>query len=474
MTEQETPKDKRILNDWSLEPKSFAGVLSLDEQSLAVRFTAGVDRTGALVLDVERFPLDARSAFISRRDAVDGTKFVKFKLTGLTNDGTEFACEDLAITGWETNSVADGPTTAKPRVGYSTAHITLAVEQSEFPVVIWYLRGYEGHWALNATSPLGDIELVKLAGSDDSNENDNLSGRLAVRARHLPDNPEDWRTKVEELCNHIRHVMSFAAGKWMPAPLHESRYGGISTVEAYSQSTKTSGSFPVFHPLSLDEIFQCAVRYHFTRPFDAKHLDFAIQWFCMRGSYREANLITAMTVLENLIDSNLTDKDKLILPEKKFKILRDALSNEIKSQAKSWADDPSEQQAYIDDLCTRLTDLKRRSLLDKMVLLARRWGVDLDGIADEDIRGAKRARDQIVHQGHYKRKPDSTKDLHDYLLTIREVVTRFILTALAFEGRYESYLGGSHTRMAKLKPRDPGCAAGAPALPSAPITETGS
>jgi len=173
------------------------------------------------------------------------------------------------------------------------------------------------------------------------------------------------------------------------------------------------------------------VRSYFEPPIDVKNLKFAIKWFCMKASYREATLITAMTVLENLIDSNLSEQDTLILPQKIFEKLRKALSNEIKSQSKDWASGQDERDAYVKELCVRLSELKRRSLMDKIALLAKRWGVDLNGIPDGGIQGAKRARDQVVHRGHYQPTNGSSRDLHDHVLTIREVVVRSCWPLLA-------------------------------------------
>jgi hypothetical protein len=317
--------------------------------------------------------------------------------------------------------------------------------------------------------PLGDVELL---GSPDARDGGKLSGQLIVRAAGPVDDIDDWRNKVKQLCIHIRHVMSFAAGRWLPVPVEEHFQNNVATIEAYSASDSHArapdSGFPVFSSLSLDAIFQRAVASHFAPPFQVHNLNFAIQWFCMRGAYREANLITAMTVLENLVDSNLPPADTSILSDKAFKTLRHALSEEIKRQAQGWSDDPALQRAYIDELCPRLTELKRRTLLDKMTRLARRWGVDLEGIAADDIQEAKRARDQVVHRGHYSPKPGATKDLHDHLLTIREVVVRFILAALGFEGNYQSYIGGQHTRSAKTTVTQPGIVAGAPAIATAP------
>ncbi len=182
----------------------------------------------------------------------------------------------------------------------------------------------------------------------------------------------------------------------------------------------------------------------------------------MCGDYRESKLITSMTVLENLIDSNLTDNDTKILPDKVFEKLRKKLSSVVKELAPEWSDNDEEQKAYIKELNDRFSDLKRRSLMDKISLLAKRWGVDLSGVPEEFIKEAKRARDQVVHRGYYQPKAGAARDLHDHVVTVREVVVRFILTTLRFEGSYLSYFGGYQTRTFKKVAPAPGHIAGAP------------
>ena len=101
-----------------------------------------------------------------------------------------------------------------------------------------------------------------------------------------------------------------------------------------------------------------------------------------------------------------------------------------------------DQTKAIADYSSRFLDFNRKTLMQKILLLATRWKVSLAGIEEADILAAKSARDQIVHRGSYSPKMTSSSDLHDHLLVTRELVVRFILTALKFEGNYYSFIDG--------------------------------
>jgi hypothetical protein len=54
----------------------------------------------------------------------------------------------------------------------------------------------------------------------------------------------------------------------------------------------------------------------------------------------------------------------------------------------------------------------------------------------------KTARDLIIHRGHYYE--GEREDLWEHVTVIREIVVRFLLTAIGYKSRYLSYLGGYH------------------------------
>jgi hypothetical protein len=437
-------------SNWSMAPKNFTGTLSKDNDQVNVVFIVGVDAAGEVVITFSRFPLDKSSAFISKNFHVTSTHFAEFCLSGIATDGTTFECDNVIFTRLGEKYEQNCRTIA-PEAHYSLAKLNLAGDPVESPTITWRLKGFESFRPLVATCPLGTVEML---GAKEKASKNELSGLIRVTASSAPQNLEDWRTNVTSLCDHLRHVMSFAACVYFACPIMEFSHEGLVRAEAYSQSPQEKSECPAFSPLHLNEIFKCAVSSYFEPAFEVKNLFFAIKWFTMRAFYREAHLISSMTVLENLIDSNLSDEDTLLLSEKTFQKLRKKLSIVIKEQVTEWTDDLIEQQEFVQELNNRFADLKRRSLNDKIALLAKRWGVKLDDIPVTDIREAKTARDHVVHRGHYEPKISMTSDLYDHVLTVRELVVRFILTALQFEGTYMSYRGGYHSRVFEMNPAD--------------------
>jgi hypothetical protein len=55
-----------------------------------------------------------------------------------------------------------------------------------------------------------------------------------------------------------------------------------------------------------------------------------------------------------------------------------------------------------EELYEKLGELNRRTLLRKLKILVERWSIPLDGISDDEIQAAKKARDNIVHRGHFQ------------------------------------------------------------------------
>jgi hypothetical protein len=152
-----------------------------------------------------------------------------------------------------------------------------------------------------------------------------------------------------------------------------------------------------------------------------------------------------------LLTTNLQPSDLALRPKKQFEKLRD----EILAAARRQLKDLSMEEDAINDevavLRPKLNDLNRRTLKDKIHLLAKRWGVPLDGISDEALGKAKQARDHIVHRGQYEPK-DPSEDLMDHVRLTRELVVRFVLAALEFEGAYTSPMTGEHGQRFKALP----------------------
>lgn len=421
-----------------MESKSFSGSLSFHENILKLDFSVHIEISGEAVLLIPSIPLNMETKFISDGFHNTGTKFNKFSLSGTSSDGVTFKSDNVIFTCLNSHS-SQTSSKIRPNADYSSAAITMPCDTTSNPILFWRIKGFQSFSPLSIETDLGTVEMIGERDADGKNE---VSGYIKVTSSSSQEYFESWQKKANTFCNHLLYVMSFAANTDLACPIIEFVHQDKIEIKLHSCGKQQKSVYPPIHWMNLKEIFQCSIKNYFDPQFEVKNLFFAIQWFNIHNSYREANLISSMTVLENLIDSNLTNQDCLLFTDKQFNYLRKKLSCVVKEQIKEWTDDESAQNKLISDINGKFSDLKRRSLIDKINLLAMRWGVVLDDIAPEKINGAKSARDHVVHRGHYTPKNHMTGDLHDHVLLVREIVVRFILTSLNFEGRYESYVDG--------------------------------
>jgi hypothetical protein len=209
----------------------------------------------------------------------------------------------------------------------------------------------------------------------------------------------------------------------------------------------------VFSPFDYGPIFRQAVASHFFKSDRAKEISVAIAWFGMPSSYREAKLISAMTVLENLLTKNLVKSDLALRPPKQFAVLRREISAAVRTKFQELGMTEGAIECELTALNPKLEDLNRRALKEKISILAERWGVPMKGIIQADLDKAKRARDWIVHRGQGPTE-ESPADMMGHVRLIRELVVRFILTALEFEGMYVSPMTGAGAYHHIMPPTD--------------------
>lgn len=164
--------------------------------------------------------------------------------------------------------------------------------------------------------------------------------------------------------------------------------------------------------------------------------------------------LNAMTALENMTDSNLRADQTTFLPKKRFEKVSKAMRDEAKAYvAANPLDDKSAfdqrvEAAFLGALPAKLLDLNRRPLNRKILELAAEWNVPLDDFLNEEaLARAIKARNNVVHRGWYYEPAQGSaaqRDLWDHVLLMREIVIRFILTAVGYRGAYISFRGGQH------------------------------
>jgi hypothetical protein len=284
-------------------------------------------------------------------------------------------------------------------------------------------------------------------GESSINDPDSITGYIAVQSNNVPANLVSWHAEAGKLLEHVRQVMSFASATMLLRPILEFYAGNDLKVVALSQSRQASAPFRTFHYLNQQPVFDAAVTSFFSPPFEVKNLFFAIEWFAMESTHNEIRLVNAMTALENLVASNLSNNDKFIRPEKEFEKTRKTLRAVIRQCIGKWPPaDANEADKIVPELNEKLADLNRRSIRQKLNILIEHWSVPLDGISEDKIKAAINARNHIVHRGHYydDGKEESNDALWEHTLVVREIIVRFLLAAIGYCGMYISYFGGYH------------------------------
>jgi hypothetical protein len=424
---------------WQAEFESFTGHLSLGPERLPVIVRIGIDAAGALQFEFGTIKLAEKSRFVFVSWHSATREMTYFSLDAATANGTTFSTERLFFLSLNNRSDASGTwfaPTAKCDVGSLRYRLKIPAER---PALRMRLKGFRNFGSLHEECSLGRVAAQGLHEIEDV---DTVTGSFTIQAVADVD-ATLWKKDADKLLEHIRRIMSFAAASLLGSPIVEFFAGDTLEVSVRSEARQRSGTAPIIHFLAQESIFKAAVTSFFSPPVVVNHLYFAIEWFAMVATYNEVRLVNAMTALENLIDSNLSRNEALILPRNQFDKIRRVLFSIIRACVSKWAPDTAEE--VLIELNEKLLDLNRRSLLRKLETLRQRWNVPLNGIDDGTLKAAKQARDKVVHRGqYYEDAKESDADLWTHVTVVREVAVRFLFTAIGFKGRYISHMGGYH------------------------------
>lgn len=441
------------MNRWYMKPKRFSGKLDLNGQRTVVKFSVEVSKKGVAKLTLDRMPWDMSTKFISEAwdEQKKAQRYFDFTLTGEARDGSTFQSSAIIISSLKAFISDTAPATMTPTAWCSECKIVLPGVSGALPGVKALLRGFDCINPISTDCRLGTIEL-RGPRTLTASEKELLTGALLIQGPPTDVEFDSWRVEVDGLFKHVRSVMSFARGARLVAPIVETVWNGQTELKIRALANQTSHGSGAFTPFDYAPIFRQAVASRFFEIGRAKKIEIAIEWFTMPAEYREAKLTSAMTVLENLLTENLSATDLTIRNEKLFKELRNTLLTAARLKLEEFGSTKEAIEEEVRTMLAKLEDLNRRTLKDKIYILAKRWGVPMDGISEGALGNAKRARDHIVHQGQYVPKKPG-EDLIAHVQLTRELVVRFVLTALEYEGTYTSPMSGEHGRaFARLQP----------------------
>jgi hypothetical protein len=422
------------LNSWV----AYEGALSRGELSVPIRLRIRIGPEGEVEFKPSPLPMTRAARQLSDLYAPSGWLTLDAKSKG----GVRFCSEKVGVSRRQSFS---GRARSTLRLGfyYSQARFTRTLPDARpRPAVQIKLRGFEAFPALKVSCPLGD---VVMQGKYPAPKDGTITGEMWVTATTPPEDVAAWRAAVKALTEHLLSLMSFALSHQLRDPLQSTWFHDQWELVATNQTYSIRNAQHVLHPMhGVQGFFEAAVASHFTPPITAKNLNYALEWFAMDATYSEMRLTNVMTALENLIDSNLSPAEKIFLPAKRFKNARSDVRAAIRAAlepeaAKAGPDGEAALVQLSDALTSKVEDLNRRPLVDKLYRLADRWRVSLQGLPREEIAKAIAARNLIVHRGYYyEPDPDSPEqaDLWEHVRIMREVMMRFVFTIIAFEGQY--------------------------------------
>jgi hypothetical protein len=432
---------------WHLKPKRFAGKLELNGINVAVRFSAAVSKRGEAKVKLDTLPYDMSTKFIAdaHYEQRELLRFHEFTLVGAARDGSTFRSEAVIFPSLGSYFSDSEQATLTPVPFCQQCEIVVPAPADAPAGMRVLLRGFECFRPMTSQCPLGTIEL-RGAWTLKPSEKGLLTGQLAIEEPGDGMDPLTWRAEVDELFKRVRSVMSFARGARLAAPVVESVRNGRVVLEVGARVDEEGHGMGPFSKFDYESVFRLAVASNFHEPAQRKDIDVAVEWFTMRSGYREAQLTGAMTVLEHLLTSNLSDSDREFRPHDDFRKIRNRMLDEAAKALAELGAAPAEIASEISTMRDKMLDLNRRPLTQKIHFLAKRWGIPMDGLSNKALGMAKNARDQIVHQGSYAPPTNANVSLETHIRLVRELVIRFILAALNYEGVYTSPMTGERDR----------------------------
>jgi hypothetical protein len=392
---------------------TFSGTITRGDLVVPIRFRVRFGVDGDLRFRVYPLPM-TREALALRSDLSNGnsTKLVAHTISAVSAGGTRFESDGIVLRRTGTRTT---PTTAHVtlKLGYTKATFTRDQDNGDAPPTIrWSLHGFECFPAVQGTCELGEIGMQ---GNYPDKGGDSVSGVATIRAHPSVVDTATWLAEADRLFLHVRDVMSFAMSRQIGYPVRDTWVDSQWRRVAFSQTRARRSNQHVHHPMRIQEVFDAALASHLDPPVAARNLGYVIEWLTMQATYTEMRLTNVMTALENLANSNLPEADQLFLPPKEFeafsKRVRDFAGADLQGLIEGADADriaaAAEMRAAMK---AKLQDLNRRPLFERVMTLANRWCVPLDGVDDKAVRAAIAARNNIVHRGYYYEPGRGTRE----------------------------------------------------------------
>lgn len=398
-----------------LDPIAFEGTLSLRDHSAPIRFDAGIDNEGGLMLSLGDIrPARAGTVFHPQGELLQPQ--VACSLTGRSADGWRFATDALYVTSWR--RPPDDRVELEADAGLATFSRDAPPDHQD--VRAWYVRKLGTFHGIERQTNLG--RLVFTGHAERPSQAPSAIIALHAGTQEVP----GWWDESERFLIHLSRVLSFASGVYV-LPVYElSVRHGVKTLRVVRRSPSPAPYMPPFDMLFMNQIFATAVASYEERPDAVERLEPAIRWMTATVLYEESRLINAMSALESILARS--DLPDLFMTPDAFRDLRGRVRRFLRAERA-----PSRMGGKADEL-------NRRPFRDKVEDLLTSHAIVTSDLPVGWLRAVTDARNVIVHTGVAPDLSAPDARLLDHIVWAREVVTRIMLHAIGFSGQYQSWL----------------------------------
>ena len=416
--------------DYIFSPERFTGEIAVGEECVPVSLVSGAGPSGRLELEVDPIARSGSSRGVSalmQSFGSPGDTIEEFSLACENSDGKRLTSDRAYIAGYNHNSEG-----LHIRLRASEVRLTMgAQETQDRPVLRFWLLGFECFPSVQVATELGSIVV---RGATRTTARDEIAGSIAVQALGGSE-LTTWRELAGHLLKHLRSVLGFARGAPLTVPVTEFYEGNRVEATFHETAGGYASQMPPLLHLNLEPIVKtAAASLEYVEAY-REAFETAIGWLLVPTTFDEIRFLTGMTALESLASRSL-EKSQIL-------ILGSAASNRFAKRVRVLVDEREEFDDSVKDAIKRkIPELNRYSFTDKLGVLLERWHVARTSIDDSELKRLVRLRNSIVHEGG---TPEE-EELWPSILVVREILVRLVLAMLQFDGSYQCYIGGRHTR----------------------------
>ncbi len=413
-----------------LPPERFTGEIAIDGHHIPVRLTASAGPSGTLELAVDPIltenPSVAFGLFMKSLGR-PGRVIDDFALECADSGGRTITSNCAYLAGYNLNSQG---LNIELRTREATLTLT-AAGTHQCPVLRFWLLGFACFPAVHVPSTIGPLVI---RGATRAAAPYEITGYIATEADDTCESVT-WRASAVHMLTHVRTVLAFARGAPLTVPVTEFLCGPDTEVTFHERGGGSAPVTPPFSHLDLQPIVTAAVTNIENVEDYRDAFELAVGWLSVPTAIDEVRFLSGMTALESVAWRSL--------PSSKTSILSRSKSDNLARHIRAVVD----EQEYIDvpgreAIKQKIPELNRRTFIQQIEALLEQWNVARTSIETETLVDLIKLRNNIAHRGAAAKD----ESLWPSILLIQEIVVRLVLSMLRFEGTYQCYLGGRHTR----------------------------